>query len=574
MDLKKITNREIDDKNLFLVIKIIVLVCGTYLSFVYNILAVDFFMRFFKDNKDHVFYCILLIATFVFAGLYYILFRWNFLEKLYSRLREKTLTSQILICLFSALSAGTYVVKFYENAGRNLERFGGYEKWWYNIPSAMGINAPSEPSNFPNWLLSLVLFIPLLLLFLYFTTAICDFLISFLKTLTKNEKRFLIIASAIALVYITFLFTNTNMYYAWHNNFYSFDSFSDPVFLKDPFHDWTYYNYQLLPNFTMPILLLAKMFSPAPIVEIILMAFVQFVLLLVCIVIFSRIVSKKPKIRFFVILVFTFSFQTMILAFIPERRVIPLVFLIFAVYHSLYIDKNDKKDGDDKFWLSLAAGAIISNVCVFFAGIRSKKAFIKDLIFCGLVFLFLAAFLGKIAGIIGINDHVEKYSGAGWMDADLDTKTILIHYLVLISSFLIAPLSGAAEENRRWWQSPIDSGGHEIFVILGIIIFTVAIAGFVLNYKNRFAQISLAAIAISVYLIFFRSLNLGENAVVLNTTMFAWAFIALCVMALEKVFKKKKIIYGILATTAGICFVYNMIMVVRIYNFAVEFAPA
>ncbi|MCL2071998.1 MAG: hypothetical protein FWH07_07185 [Oscillospiraceae bacterium] len=137
---------------------------------------------------------------------------------------------------------------------------------------------------------------------------------------------------------------------------------------------------------------------------------IQFELMLLSLIMLSRLVSNKPYVRIFTMLIFAFSFPTTNLAIISERRLLALSFLIIAIYHVM---TNKNKPGENKLWLSIAAGSVICNAYVALMAIRSKKTFIKDLLVCGGVFVFVTSLLGKIGGLF--NSTGACSTGSEWV---------------------------------------------------------------------------------------------------------------------------------------------------------------
>ena len=569
VELKKPSlKRGVKKTDILILMKIALVLCGTYTALIFNVQSTVFFVQAFKGNKTLAFSCICAVVAVVFAGLLLLLFKWNLLEKLYQRLREKTLLEQIALCLFAMMCAGTYLVQFYDSAHVSAEHLGEVESWWFHILHAFDFTAAPAGFTPPRWILSLVLFLPLMTFYLYMTMSLAEIVKSVLTTLSKAERTFLFVASAAVIAYIVFLYNSTTIYYGGMDNIYSYDSLSDSSYLINPFYYWSYYQYPLEPNFSLPIMMLAKAISPSLYLwEIIIRTLVQLLLLLLTIVMLSRMISENPMVRIYSMLIFTFSFPVLILAPITERRVITLIFLVIAVYQSVH------KQKEDKFWLSAASGAVICNAYVALLSIRSKKTWWKDILLFAGVFLFLTAFLGKISGLLDLQSQINNFENSGWIDEQLDTKTKLLHYLNLVCSSLFAPLSQASENNTSWIMTIMDAGKLQYLHILGFAMLALATAGFVLNYKNRFAQTAFAGILASVFFVFIKALNINENAVVLNTLFFAWAFVSLIIMAIDKLLRNKIVKHIVLAAIFGACYFYNIMAAYQLYTFGKAFHP-
>ena len=297
---------------------------------------------------------------------------------------------------------------------------------------------------------------------------------------------------------------------------------------------------------------------------IIMRSVIQFILLFICLVMLSRMISENPRVRLLTLLIFSFSFPVLILATITERRVITFIFLIFAVYRSTLRTK------DENYWLSVASGAVICNAYVSLLSIKSAKTFIKDLFCFGSTFLFIAAFLGKISGLVDLRTQVNNFANNGWMDAAVDFKTKLIHYMNFVSSSFFTPLS---ESSGTSWSMAQNNGGYTVFFVTGIIIALLSVAGFILNFRERFARIAFTGILVSFFFVFVKTLNMSENAVVLNTLFFAWAFVSLCIMAIDRIIPGRKIKTCVLIIIAAACFAVNIYAAYRLLDFGMAVYP-
>ncbi|MDD2418268.1 MAG: hypothetical protein PHR24_02955 [Oscillospiraceae bacterium] len=542
--------------------KSIIVLCGTYLSLVFNTQSAVFFVQAFKGNNKLAAACIAVLGLFVSAGLALLLFRFNFLEKLYSRLREHTRQTQILLLMLAMLCAGTYIAQFFLWANENIAYLNNAKAWWFHLPYALGIVSQPAGLTLPQWLLSLVLFIPLSLFYMFLVTSLFQVVKSVLMSLSKYECRFLFIAAAAALLYVVFLYNSTSIYYGGMDRIYSFDSLPDSSYLINPFYYWSYYQYPLQPNLSLPLMMLAELVPDVFLWTVIARTLVQLWLLLIAFIMLSRMISENPRVRLLTLLIFSFSFPTMILAVITERRVITLAFVLIAIYQSLHTKR------DEKLWLCAASGTVICNAYVLLLAVKPKKSFLKDILLCGLTFVFLAAFLGKISGLLDLQTQINNFKCRGWLDGGLDIGTKLTHYLNFVRSSFLAPLSQPSGNNSSWMMTITNT-----FSPIGICILLGAVCGFIVNYKNRLAQVAFAGVLASFFFIFIKSLNIAENAVVLNTLFFGWGFVTLVIMAADKLLSGMRIKYWALSGIAVGCFVYNVIAVIQLYKFGVAAYP-
>ncbi len=352
----------------YFVFKVILLLFGTYLSVIFNLQSVVFFVQAFSGNRGRALTCILVVTMFVFAGLLLLLFKYRILERIKRRLIKNSFFTQVVMLLFSMLCAGTYIVQFYNNANVNASYLNYVDSWWFHLSHIFGFAAEPSAFTLPQSLLSLILFVPLTVFYLFFMLSFADVIKSVLTTLSLTERNFLIIASAISVVYIIVLYNSSSVYYGGLDRIYSYDSLPDSSYLINPFYYWSYYQYPLEPNFSMPVMMMANLFIPPVFLwQTIARTAIQFLLLLVVIVMLSRMISENPRVRLFTLLLFTFSFPTLILAPITERRVITLIFLVIAIYQSM------REKEDEIYWLSIASGGVICNAYLPFMLVRAKK---------------------------------------------------------------------------------------------------------------------------------------------------------------------------------------------------------
>jgi hypothetical protein len=539
--------------------KIVIILSGTYMSFVFNATG----RRFYEETfPDHVGTVLLLTTCVVIVGLYLLMFQLRLLEKLHVMLASKPRILRGLLILYSLWCAFRYVSRF------NL--YSHFVTDYVHIP--------------PTW----VLVLPLALMYLVFMVIITEIITGLFRTSAPYERMFFIIASLIGISYIDFVFSRTTVYYGGVDLIYSYDSYPNGFLLLDPFHLWSYHQWVLSPNFALPLLQIAQPFEQrlGEHWGVLLRSILQFELLVLSIIMLARMISENHRVRLIALLIFAFSFPTLILSMITERRVMALVLLIFAIYHCIHRAKADSQDSPfalaNYFMMSVASGMVVVNAYVFLLTLwtsatttASKRVPIKPLLWGGASFVFLTAFLGKIGGLIGIKSQIDTFSGHDHINAGLGFTEKLTHYMYFAASNLIAPPSEIGSSfflgNIAWWQSPPVMGGY---FFVGTVVFAVAVLGFVLNRRDAFARIAASSVVVSICFLFIFSLNANENAIVLNTPFYAYAFVSLIIMAFDKLIGNEKAKTVLLSAIAGICLVWNVSVALKIYQFGIEHYPA
>jgi hypothetical protein len=546
---------------LMILFKIVVILSGTYMSFILNAYSSIFFQRIFGGNASYATDFIFGISFFVTAMLYILVFELKFLEKLYRRIRKKPKIAQYALVGFSLWCAAKYMAMFHRpNHGLypNDDTLALIERF-----------APDEP-----WMLTLLLFLPLTLIYLFFVTSFSEIIHSVLTSLTRYERIFLTLATVGGFFYIVFLFNSSSAYWRF-DVMYSLDAIVNPFYLIQPTHGWTYGHYPLQPVYAMPVMLLAEPFITLhPFAVTIFRVAIQLILLQLAFVMLSRMVSKNHTVRVGTLLVLAFSFQSLVLATVVERRVMALCYLIIALYSVLYRHEKRKKchDCEDYMWLSVAGGAIIANAYVFWASIKTWKSALKNLFLSGTTFLFILTIHGKVGGLLEIRGHVSRYEAAGWLDGGYPFTMRLTHYMYLVASSIFPPPSEEVPHPAGWqmaaWGMSEPVLGS-VFFWIGVVLFLSAIAGFILNYKSRFAQVAIVSVAVSAAFVLVNGLNMDENAVVLNTMFYGWAFVALAIMGFDKLIKSTNVKRAFLWALVAATLTWNLGMVMQVYEFAV-----
>ncbi|MCL1831710.1 MAG: hypothetical protein FWG45_02215 [Oscillospiraceae bacterium] len=564
-------NKEKNTKKwLLTTLKIALCISGTYMSLNFNERAMPYFISFFAGSGSFftksvsgeptpkIFALICVIAAFVAVMLIVILFKAKFLERLYARLSQKSLLARIMLVMYAFLCAQRYVTYYNHHELRN------YDYYMNIIEVGVGVG---WFDFLPPFVATIIMWIPLTLLYLFFIMILVDFLYDIIKSFDRFERIFFLSGSGLGFAFIAYAYNQTSIYYGWIDRVYSYDAYPSMHYLLNPFFIWSYSNYTLQPSFTMPVLLPSVWFELySPLWRIITSVGIQFALLMVVFVLISRMISQTPKIRRLSLLIFAFSFPTVIIATVVERRVMALTFLIFAIYQALYKKHHSH---ERNLWYAVAGGSIICNMYVFLMSIRSKSTALRDLAVSGTIFLFLTAFLGKIGGLVDIKSQVERFESSGWLDTKMSMGVKAIHYMYLISSTLFAPPS-APNETGYWWQLPPTTG---VYFWLGVIIFALAMFGFIANYKSAYARIAFVSVLVSIFFVFYQALNISENAVVLNTLFYAWAFVSLLIMGLDKLINRERIKTILLTAVAGVCLVWNVTTAVQILRFGMEHFP-
>ncbi|MDR2596484.1 MAG: hypothetical protein LBC76_04095 [Treponema sp.] len=109
--------------------------------------------------------------------------------------------------------------------------------------------------------------------------------------------------------------------------------------------------------------------------------------------------------------------------------------------------------------------------------------------------------------------------------------------------------------------------------LIGVIIFIIAVVGFLLNYRRRIAQIAFLWVVFSFFILCVFGWGSAENGIVLYVLYFSWAYISLIYMAIDKLFRNREKKAGILFILATLCLTVNGKAIIDILRFGIEFYP-
>jgi hypothetical protein len=140
-----------------------------------------------------------------------------------------------------------------------------------------------------------------------------------------------------------------------------------------------------------------------------------------------------------------------------------------------------------------------------------------------------------------------------------------------MQSCLFAPASSIDNVKfgfPSWQMLPVTSVN-----LIGVIIFIIAVVGFLLNYRRRIAQIAFLWVVFSFFILCVFGWGSAENGIVLYVLYFSWAYISLIYMAIDKLFRNREKKAGILFILATLCLTVNGKAIIDILRFGIEFYP-
>ena len=133
---------------------------------------------------------------------------------------------------------------------------------------------------------------------------------------------------------------------------------------------------------------------------------------------------------------------------------------------------------------------------------------------------------------------------------------IICQYSNFVTNCFLAPFNTIILDHvdgyKTFQLAPIES-----LNILGIILFALAVVGFIINRKEKFAKICISWIAFSIILLVFLGYGTRENALVLYSLYFNWAFVSLIFLLFKKLLQNHKKVF----ITLSIIIILTMLVI-------------
>lgn len=392
--------------------------------------------------------------------------------------------------------------------------------------------------------------LPILTFYVYlFIDNIIPEIINFLKSLTKTEKRYLIIMSIIGTILAAAITANTTAFtnpITKEGNMALYDVIytSDNGYLTN--HD-TYVDFSNSENdlrqpmfavfalpFSIPAHIISELlpFSSQNMSYYIVMTTMQFIIITMTTIMLARLLNLEETKKKYLYILFTISFPYILFSLLLEQYVIALFYLILTIY--LY-----KEDNSINYSYIGAVSTLLTSGVIF--PLISNKTSIKDKIIdifkCFLIFCAILILSGRVIEFLNAYEQVinlSRYTGVEvtWLNK-------IQQFTHFISSLFIGPLGEITTNpfaNLSWQIQPINT-----FSILGIVILILCIISAIINRKEYITKVSFLWILFSIIVLVLLGWGTKENGLILYSLYFGWAYFVLIFQLLNNIFKNNKV---------------------------------
>lgn len=479
------------------------------------------------------------------------------------------------------------------------------------------LNMPEYSTTFAH-LIFVILAIPATIIILYwFYTKFWYYFKSFIKSLDKMERNFLIVSIsifsiAIIVIYnMTTLFTDAYIPEPYrHYNLLSSAKNEETIERGQKFVERSYHRNVLskvyttdtqiilyeniytdingcendirqpfFAIFSLPFTILPKMISDFSFDEIypFLLAIAQTVLAFITIILLQRLMKLKGWTRLLFMLFLTLTFPTLLFVINMEQYVISVFYLIAFIYMSF-------KGKEHKDIAYIAATGTMITSGLFFPLLLEKKNWkenLKNILYTFLKAMAILIISARILLISPVKIEKQYENISRFFQEDTTFGERMNMYTNFALNTLIAPqndvtediflsqslISGEYKYVLHAFAPQLVQTNNKVISIGGIIILLLVLLGFILNRKDKFSRICILWILFSFILMSILKYGASENGFILYTYYFGWAFVCLLFKFFESVLKKwpkiKNTIYSLVIATMCIINFYGIYQIIE-----------
>ena len=421
--------------------------------------------------------------------------------------------------------------------------------------------------------------VPSVVFFIYlFIEKMSKYINTFLKKLTNNEKKYLIIMAVISIVVVVFVTYNTTAFTKpFHANkleIYDVLYTSDTGVLTyenaylNTSHEQNDIRQPLFGVFSLPFAIVAKIISdvcfflPQNFKYEIVLTIIQFLLTTITTIMVGKILDLKEKDKKYLYLLFSCSFPYILFNLVLEQYVIGLFYLILTIY--IYtLNKYEIN-----YMYIGAVGTMLTSGIIFpvITKFKNLKQWLKNVLKCFFTLISILIISGQFpqlfTGLGKLNYLTNSFAGK------ITFSDKIIQFTHFVKGIFISEQGDFKILNGHPSYQLIE---FDSVSIIGIIIVVLIVISFILNRKNKIARISFLWVLFSVCILLLFGWGAQENGFILYSLYFAWAYLILYFLLLKRVIKNRKIFVVILLISIMIMLVCNINEIINVFRFALKY---
>jgi len=426
-------------------------------------------------------------------------------------------------------------------------------------------------------LLSIVSIPAVIIIFKLFIDFATKIIINFWFKLSKVKKIlfFSIAACGIFISLFNSLFTTFfvstilpyDTFFAFDNNVFMY--LKCHFTIGGPENDIRHIGFSLccLP-FLLPFYSILSTLTMYPYLQGLIICSVQSILVGYCIIellSFLNIQNSKAQICISILLFFCSGLLYNII--IPEKFIFALFYIIATIRAT--IDRSNTK----WVFLTLAIASMTTSifllpVVLFYEKKSFKEIFSEGILYC-IIFVSILIISGQANLVVfGYNTWLSLKR---FVSSATTNYSSFLQFLIFIPSMFIGPQHNIVYDSFVSIRQAAPYWG--VSAVLGIILLILMVIGFVLNIKNKYAQICMLNTLFMFFCLAVVGWGSAYNEMFIYSALFIWSSFSLIYMFFKSTVKNRTVQFSILFVIVTLIVIYNTIDFTNIVIFGHNFYP-
>lgn len=412
-----------------------------------------------------------------------------------------------------------------------------------------------------------ILALPALIFIVYkFIELVIPKVKKFITTLTTAEKNYIQIILVISVVLTFFTIHITDAFCKPNALDVIYTTDSADLMLKDVYcnvsHNENDLRQPLFGIFALPFGIIARFISefvffvPSEYAYEAVMTVFQFLITTITTILIARLMKIEEKDKKYLYMLFSLSFPYIIFNLVLEQYAIAVFYLILTVYWF----KNC--DGVNYAYIG-ATGTLITSGILFplITKYKNIKQYIKDIIMCAGIFVAILIIGGQFTQIVTFKYTLTSLMKFAKPLPLIDKTYQFLNFVQAIFFSCKGQIVG-----YRYLLQPVETAS-----IVGIVLLVIMVISTIINRKEFMAKVSFAWVLFSILVLVVVGWGTTENGLILYTLYFAWAYLCLYYLFLNKICKNRKIFIALLIITVIAMAFLNLKEFLNIMLFAIKY---
>lgn len=384
----------------------------------------------------------------------------------------------------------------------------------------------------------------------------------------------------ITLVFVSFIFLQTDAFYATEFNYDIIYTSDSPMLVKQNVylsfaHGENDLRQPLFSLFSAPFIglpfLVGKVFQLPASVSALLMNYVQILLLFATNFMLTRLMDLSATKRICFMLLSCCTYTQILSVLMMEQYIFAYFWLILCVFQLC------KQDRADEFVLFGAGGTLLTSFALLpfstgYSPLSNFKAWFKPVWQTGVKFCILMLIFCRLDVFLSLFTKLSSLFQYTGRDVAFTEK--FYQYTTFLHNCFLAPDAGLSYSNKEFVSWQLVEASNICYA--GVLILFLAILSVYLNRDKRISLYCGGWVFFSLVILFVLGWGTQENGLILYSLYFAWAFFVLLFQLLEKITQcaAHSFLFPFLCLVcSGVLLIANIPAAKELLHFAVTYFP-